>query len=205
MNRNIRIKTAAVMMVSLVLSGCAIHNLDNTFDETGPFINLEKYEFETTIGQKIDFSNITGYDDVDGLMPVYVVGDINYDQAGEYYPVLSCTDTSENETTVGIIVKVLPASEIPVDPSTDTETQEYVPVPSTCDKEDAEDLAYPCNVVLPSHLEEYLTIYPGESGKQSCEKTVLYQSGEGTCKVILANDGTFWGYGLTFAEQEEEE
>ena len=194
--------------VSVLLSGCALVTHPNTsYDTDPPFINLMQYEFETAVNEPIDFSNITGYDDVDGLLRVNVVGTIDYTTPGEYYPVLVCVDTSGNETDIGIIVKVLQEVQIPEPAGSEgnTEVPEPEPTPSTCDSADARDPDRPCRIVLSEDLEFYETLYIGEKGQVSCVKTEAFQSGIAACEPVFMNDGSFWGYGLIAMENVQEE
>ena len=201
------LKLCAVPLV--LLMGCSVLTHSSTsYDTDGPYINITQYEFETTVNNPIDFSNITGYDDVDGLLRVNVVGNIDYTKPGEYYPVLICVDTSGNETEAGIIVKVLEENQLPPDitpPENPDPQPDPEPTPSTCDSEDARDPGRPCKVVLSEDLEFYETLYIGETGEASCMKTEAYNNGTASCEPLFTNDGTFWGYGLIAAENAKKE
>ena len=63
-----------LLLCTILLAGCNHTRISNTNDITGPYINLIKYEFTTVVGKEIDFSNISAYDDVDGLMSVSIKG-----------------------------------------------------------------------------------------------------------------------------------
>ncbi len=187
-------KRRLLAAVILLTAGCgAVRDDVQDGDTTGPYINLNKYVFETGIGEKIDFSYITGYDDVDGLVPVTVSGIIDYDEPGEYYPVLSAVDYSGNETLVGIVV-IVREDMRPEGGSEPAETPE-IPEETECLKAGAKDESLPCGVVLPAEAEEYSMLYAGEGGRERCEAAE-----EGSCEVLYTNDGTFWGYGLKKGE-----
>ncbi len=68
-------KLLCVLLSLLVLSGCegSLMKPADDFvvsdDKFGPYINIRMFEYTTTVGNPVDFSNVTGYDDVDGLMP----------------------------------------------------------------------------------------------------------------------------------------
>ena len=74
-------------------------------------INMTQYEFTTTVGTPINFTNISGYDDYDGLLNTHLEGYVDYNTAGDYYPSITCTDFSGNKTSVPITIHVLPALE----------------------------------------------------------------------------------------------
>lgn len=186
----------------IVLAGCSNKISVTSNDETGPYINLSKYEFETSIGNSIDFSNISAYDDVDGLMPVFVKGYINYNLVGEYYPTLYSIDTSGNETDIIVTVRVLDTEYVEVSDTTADDNEELIEE-ETCTKEGT-DNNYACDVVLPSVASNYTMLYLGEEGKERCEKNIVIKDEDETsekqsvvgCEIIYTNDGSFWGYGL---------
>lgn len=154
-------------------------------DTIPPYINMTQYEFYTETGKPINFSNIGGYDDVDGVLPTRVRGYVDYNTPGDYFPSIVCADLSNNESEVVITIHVVEEGKIPV---TTTETPE--PTPSAC--ENGEDPNKPCGVVLSNTVRVYKTLYAGEDGKALCESI----NGEDACEVIYANDGSFWGYGV---------
>ncbi|MBR2793068.1 MAG: hypothetical protein IKE16_00365, partial [Solobacterium sp.] len=78
-----------------------------TPDTMAPYINMRQYEFYTEVNKPIDFSNIGGYDDVDGLLPTRLRGYVDYSTPGDYYPSIICTDLSNNESEVIITIHVL--------------------------------------------------------------------------------------------------
>ena len=177
----------------LLLVGCDSAEISNTHDVNGPYINLSKYEFTTIIGKTIDFSNISAYDDVDGLMPVFIKGYINYEEAGEYYPILYSVDTSGNETDVPITVYVKDSEYVELeDTEDDSIIEESKVIEENCTKEGSNP-NYPCLVVLPDEAKQYEIVYQGEKGKEYCEAK---KSEEDSCEMIFTNDKTFWGYGL---------
>ncbi|MGN1388517.1 MAG: hypothetical protein ACI4WR_02610 [Bulleidia sp.] len=180
------------LLCALLLTGCTGNESTavNTSDDTnGPYINMVQYEFSTTVGNPIDFSNISGYDDVDGLLPTSVRGYVNYEQPGDYYPSIVCTDLSGNETAIPITVHVLNTPDPVPSPSPE-------PAPSmestTCSE--GKDPDQPCSVVLSDDLSSYTTIYEGEAGYDACINAA--GGDETACEIITANDGSFWGYGL---------
>ena len=159
-----------------------------TPDTMAPYINMRQYEFYTEVNKPIDFSNIGGYDDVDGLLPTRLRGYVDYSTPGDYYPSIICTDLSNNESEVIITIHVLESGTLETPPP-DQPTPE--PTPSFCDSPDAMDRSQPCTVVIGSVLDQYKRVYEGEEGKDLCFEL----EGEDSCEVILRNDGTFWGYG----------
>ena len=184
-------KNRTWIAAALLLAGCAAADRrPEGSDTTGPYINLNKYVFDTTVGKEIDFSYITGYDDVDGLVPVTVLGTIDYDTPGEYYPVLSAVDYSNNETLVGIVVNV--KEETGADPSPEPETPPQEEEEPGCTAAGALRSDVPCGAVVPETAAEYEMLYPGRDGKERC--------GEG-CEEVLTNDGSFWGYGKRKEDQ----
>ena len=98
---NIPMKQILTLLIcTILLAGCASSDstaVSTSDDTNGPYINMVQYEFTTTVSNPIDFSNISGYDDVDGLLPTSVRGYVNYEQPGDYYPSIVCTDLSGNE------------------------------------------------------------------------------------------------------------
>ncbi len=179
------------LLCLLILAGCtgSESTAAASGDTNGPYINMVQYEFSTTVGNPIDFSNISGYDDVDGLLPTSLRGYVNYEQPGDYYPSIVCTDLSGNETAIPITVHVLNTPD-PI-PSASSE-----PAPSmestTC--REGKDPDQPCSVVLSDDLSSYRTIYEGEGGYESCIRAA--EGDEAACEIIKTNDGSFWGYGL---------
>ena len=157
-------------------------------DTMPPYINLTQYEFYTEVGTPIDFSNIGGYDDIDGMLPTRLRGYVDYTTPGDYYPSIVCTDLSNNESEAVITIHVVEEGGLPVQQNAPTPE----PTPSTCEK--GTDPEQPCSVVLKETAEQYKTLYYGTEGKEFCEE----DSGdeEYSCEVIYRNDGTFWGYGL---------
>ena len=175
----------AWIIAAVLLSGCT--TADRTpagSDTTGPYINLNKYVFDTTVGNEIDFSYITGYDDVDGLVPVTVLGQIDYNTPGEYYPVLSAVDYSNNETLVGIVVNV--REEMHTDVTPEPEVIPHEEEAAGCDNDHALRPDLPCSVVVPETAEGYEMLYYGTDGLERCGEA---------CEAVYRNDGTFWGYG----------
>ncbi len=183
--------------VLLLLTGCqgrAVEYIQQREDNISPYINMSNWYFETEKGNPLDFSNISGYDDVDGLLPVNLEGYVDYTKVGEYYPSLTCTDLSGNKTVQVITVKVV--EEGSLQPAK-TELPEDLPepTPSTCEKENALDPSKPCGVVLPETIMDYVTIIEAEEGFDACE-AYAPEGSKWTCEEIYTNDGTLWGYGL---------
>lgn len=179
-------KLSAVLLLSIT-AGCAYRNEETPVvnDTMAPYINMRQYEFYTEVNQPLNFSNIGGYDDIDGMLPTRVRGYIDYTRPGEYYPSIVCTDLSGNESEQVITVHVVESGQMPV--AAVAETPE--PTPSTCEK--GTDPEQPCSVVLKESVAEYKTLYAGKEGKEQCEAAY----GEDACEVIKRNDGSFWGYG----------
>ena len=178
----------------LFLAGCAVINQDssilpvNTPDTMPPYINMKQYEFYTEVNHPIDFSNIGGYDDVDGLLPTRLRGDVDYTKPGEYYPSIVCTDLSNNESEVIITIHVMESGALESDQENVPEPE---PTPSGCDVSVAVDPSLPCSSVPVDVISQYETVFEGEEGKALCKE----QYGEEACEVILRNDGSFWGVG----------
>lgn len=186
-------KKILLLINVILLSACSTSSIGSSNDVTGPYINLSQYEFVTVVGKPIDFSNVSAYDDVDGLMSVSVKGYVNYDEAGEYYPILYSIDTSGNETDVPVTVYVRDAEYVEIE-----EAQENIVVDdetiekANCTKEGS-NTDYPCEVVLPTEANNYIQLFDGETGKERCEEIA---SENESCEVVYKNDHTFWGYGL---------
>lgn len=159
-------------------------------DEYPPYISLGTYEFQTVVGQPIDFSNINAYDDVDGLVKVEVEGDIDYNTPGEYYPSLISRDTSGNTTEITITVTVKETLE--TTPDIEQVEEEVIEVETSCANSKAQNPEAPCDVVLSEQIEEDIELYYGSKGKDLCEER-LEENEE--CHVIVRNDGSYWGYG----------
>ena len=130
-------------------------------------------------------------------MSVSIKGYINYDEAGEYYPILYSIDTSGNETDVPITVYVKDSEYVELEDTKDDSLQEESKVViENCTKEDT-DSNYPCLAVLPDVAKQYEKLYQGKKGKEYCENDI---SEEDSCEVVVTNDKTFWGYGLKKGE-----
>ena len=183
-------KRLITVVCAVLLAGCAEREgTPSGRDTTGPFINISKYVFDTTVGNEIDFSYITGYDDVDGLVPVQVLGTIDYSKPGEYYPVLSAVDYSNNETLVGIVVIVHEEDGTQTVP--EPEQKPEIPQETGCTAPGALREDIPCGVVPPETAQVYDMLFPGEGGEERCEAWEA-----GSCEAVYTNDGSFWGYGL---------
>ena len=193
------IKKLLILFVCLVgLSGCSIDLLNfgvkpvEVNDEYPPYININKYEYITTIGKPVDFSNITAYDDIDGVCQVEMQGYVNYNKAGEYYPVLIARDTSENKTSVTVTVIVLDHIEEPEVTDGGVSEEETIVEETTCDKANAKDKNYPCSVVIPSEASLYSVLFMGNDANEKC---VGSEEEPYTCQAVYTNDNTLWGYG----------
>ena len=179
-------RTAAAVLAALACTACAAKQSESAVNDTmAPYINMRQYEFYTEVGQPLNFSNIGGYDDIDGMLPTWLRGYVDYSRPGEYYPSIVCTDLSGNESEQVITVHVVESGQLPV--ASAAETPE--PTPSTCEK--GTDPEQPCSVVLAEEQAPYNKLYPGEEGKKQCEDA----NGEDACEVIHRNDGSTWGYG----------
>lgn len=189
-----------IVLISLcsLLTGCynglriGIKPVD-TGDTVPPYINLNTYEFVTAVGMPIDFSNITAYDDVDGLTPVEVKGRIDYSKPGEYYPALCSQDTSGNAVEVDIYVVVVEALE----PTAEAETVlPEEPIEIGCSMAGAKRHDLPCDKVVPEDLEEYDKLFYGQEGLEMCLNGKNEKAEDApACEVIRTNSGSFWGYG----------
>jgi hypothetical protein len=201
-----------LVLCAAVLAGCSSSGVSfvkpkptEKTDTGAPYINISQYVYETPVGHPIDFSNITGYDDVDGLMPVSVEGYIDYGKPGEYYPKLVCTDTSGNESEVAITVDVVEEVYSSEPPAAVTDFNSTpAPTASSCDAAGAKDSGLPCTVLVPADIAAYETIYKGEEGLTACQAAAAQESAETpgavkSCEQLSCNDGSFWGYGLKTA------
>ncbi len=199
-------KIFALGAALLLLTGCEgilssdPENAVNYDDRYGPYINIRMFEYTTTVGNPVDFSNVTGYDDVDGLMPVDVTGDISYDVPGDYTLVLSCSDTSGNETTVDVIVHVVETYQPSETP--DTSQQEPQAAETGCKAYNAKDPERGCGDVMEEDAEKYDLLYQGEEWHQIC---INAAGDKGVCEAVHTNDGSFWGYGVIRVVETEEE
>ena len=192
-------------IIACMLAGCNTSSGSGTGtsnDTSAPYINIKNYEYTTNINTPIDFSNITGYDDVDGLLNTSVEGYIDYSQPGDYYPKITCTDLSGNESEVGITVHVLDTVDVASAVPSETPTAQDQTAAEGCDVKGAMDSSKPCDEVLPGVTDPYQTIYEGEAGKDKCE-TAASNSTNGSCTAIYRNDGQLWGYGYTSAPVQE--
>ncbi len=183
----------SVLLLVLLLGGCRIDDGVGYTDENGPYINVRQYEFTTEVGNPIDFSNITGYDDYDGLLKTSVQGKIDYEQTGDYYPQITCTDLSGNTTSVGITVHVVDSLPKPLDQP--KESASPTPSQTPCTMQNAVDETVACDVVPPAYVDAYEKLYIGEKGEIACRHAVESGLGE-SCAIVTTNDGRFWGYGL---------
>ncbi len=181
----------------ILLAGCrgrAVEYIQQREDNISPYINMSNWYFETELGRPLDFSNISGYDDVDGLLPVRIEGYIDYTKTGEYYPSLTCTDLSGNKTVQVITIRVV--EEGTMHPAQTEEPEELPePTPSTCEEAGAKDPERPCGVVLPEDVRDYVTIYQAEEGTDTCQ-AYAPEGSRWTCEEIYTNDGRLWGYGV---------
>lgn len=184
----------SIFMISLALVGCKQLPLKESVgiekDITAPYINIKNYEYTTSLNKPVDFSNVTGYDDVDGLMKVNVVGYIDYTKVGDYFPLLTCRDTSGNESSIAVTVHVIELIE------QDTFEDETIAfsMENTCNHVEAKAQNVACDIVIPSDLENVQTAYFGIDGMTRCEAAIL--SEKQSCIALYRNDGEFWGYGL---------
>ena len=183
-----------------MLAGCsstASSSITGSGDISAPYINIKNYEYTTTVNTPIDFSNITGYDDVDGLLNTEVEGYINYSKAGDYYPVITCIDLSGNESKIGITVHVLDSMDATALPTPESSAPPEISS-AGCTISSARSADYPCDAVLPADTDRFQTLYEGAEGKDKCEAAAADKN-SGSCSVIYRNDGSFWGYGYASA------
>ncbi len=191
-------KKILILISAILLYACSTSQISSSNDVTGPYINLTQYEFFTVVGKPIDFSNVSAYDDVDGLMDVSVKGYVNYDEAGEYYPILYSIDTSGNETDVPVTVYVKDSEYVEIEESQEnTIVSEEEIEKENCTKEGSNS-DYPCDVVLNEDASEYIELFDGKSGEERCNAKV---SEDSSCEIVYTNDHTFWGYGLKKTEE----
>ena len=181
-------KVLAFVLMLCFAVGCHRAETVPTVEDTmSPYINMTQYEFYTEVNKPIDFSNIGGYDDIDGMLPTRLKGFVDYTTPGEYYPSIICRDLSGNESEVIITIHVVEEGELPVAPAVETPE----PTPSTC--ANGMNPEQPCSMVLPETVAEYKTLYYGTEGKENCEAV---NEEAGSCEMIYRNDGTLWGYGV---------
>lgn len=194
-------KTAIVLSLS-VLTGCAgvLPDSAQPEDKQGPYINLTTYEFHTTVGQPIDFSNISAYDDVDGMLPVYVIDDADYRKAGEYYPVFTARDTTGNVTEVPVTVYVEEAVYVEPEPAVTAAPEAE---DTGCEAENAADPDKPCSMVSDTDAAEYRKLFYGYGAEQRCRTEAAKING--SCYAVNTNDGSLWGYGLSEKPEPEPE
>ncbi len=191
-------KKILILISAILLYACSTSQISSSNDVTGPYINLTQYEFFTVVGKPIDFSNVSAYDDVDGLMDVSVKGYVNYDEAGEYYTILYSIDTSGNETDVPVTVYVKDSEYVEIEESQEnTIVSEEEIEKENCTKEGSNS-DYPCDVVLNEDASEYIELFDGKSGEERCNAKA---SEEASCEIVYTNDHTFWGYGLKKTEE----
>lgn len=191
-------KQLLTLLLCFSLYGCGSTLLNQAGDTTPPYINLTNEEFTTVVGQPIDFSNITAYDEVDGLLRVMVSGYINYNEPGTYYPLLKTADTSGNEISVPITIHVKKADYVMPGDSKEIET-----VITTCSAQGARDNNQPCNRILQEDLDKYVIVFKNGEGEERCQNFIT--SDRGACEIIRTNDGTFWGYGYYETDEQPEE
>ncbi len=128
-----------------------------------------------------------------------MIGKIDYNTPGDYTQILSCSDTSGNETQVEVkihVAEIYQASEAP-----EEQTEEKEPVPATCSKWNAKDPERACGAVLSQDIAKYDLLYQGEEWHQIC---INAAADTGACEAIHTNDGSFWGYGVIRHVEEEE-
>lgn len=197
MNRmNLKKMIAGVLIAGCVVLAACQSSSSEKADQNGPYINMTQYEFTTTVGTPINFTNISGYDDYDGLLNTHLEGYVDYNTAGDYYPSITCTDFSGNKTSVPITIHVLPAlgetdSQDTAEPSASTESG----CPSGKDADQA------CDAVLDEDADAYVKLFYGSTGKEACE--ALLQENDGrSCQPVYRNDGKLWGYGLLEAQND---
>lgn len=184
------------VMCLLLMAGCTKQEETTAVeqgydDQIGPYINMTTYDFTTVAGSPLDFSNITGYDDYDGLLSTKVEGYVDYQVPGDYYPSITCTDFSGNKTSIVITVHVVNAELHGSETAAPTEKPEEQP--QGCDTEWAEEPGMPCGSVLDPEAEKYSMLFAGEEGLQQC---ITYSGNEKSCEAVKSNDGSTWGYGI---------
>ncbi len=189
-------KKYLISLSLIFLMGCQRTEFVVSNDFDIPYINITQYEFTTQVGVPLDFSNVTGYDDIDGMLPVSVEGYINYNKEGEYYPSLVCIDTSGNENRTPITIYVV--SEYDVEANANLDASNYYEL--KCRSEDAEDAEKPCKYVSKEKSRYYDVLYLGEDGIETCVNDSNLKQ---TCEVIYANDKSIWGYGRREKTEEE--
>ncbi len=195
-------RTAAWLLLPLMLGGCQDNSdvqMVQTYDEVAPYINLSTYVFNTPVGSPIDFSNVTAYDDVDGLVTTYFRGNVDYSTAGTYTGEIYAVDTSGNESSVSITIYVY---ELPAEAATPTPTAEATASAETisgCPYRYAVDPELDCDVVPSENLSAYVTVYVGREGLQEAQNDAG-DAENAVIEIIRTNSGRFWGYGLRYEE-----
>lgn len=186
---------AKKLFVSVLITGCAVlaacqSASGSRADQNGPYINMTQYEFSTTVGTPINFSNISGYDDYDGLLNTHLEGYVDYNKPGDYYPSITCTDFSGNKTKESITIHVLPA---PMESDSATAQSPSAFAQSGCPGANDPDLA--CDSVMDEEAQQFSELFYGSTGQQACQAR-LEEQDERSCQPVYRNDGTLWGYGL---------
>ena len=197
MNRmNAKKLIAAVLAAGLgVLAACQSSPTEKT-DQNGPYINMTQYEFTTTVGTPINFTNISGYDDYDGLLNTHLEGYVDYNTAGDYYPSITCTDFSGNKTSVPITIHVLPALE---EGESQASAEPAASAESGCPG--ASDPSLACDVVPDETASRYSQLFYGSQGSEACQALLEEDDGR-SCQPVYRNDGKLWGYGLLEAQDD---
>lgn len=182
-------KKQVTLFLAFILVGCSKpYQMIQKIDYYPPFINLKQSDFYTDVGKPLDFSNVTGYDDFDGLLPTSIEGKVDYSHAGNYPLKVICKDLSGNQSSYDIIVHVQEKVESVI--STEQPTLEKV----SCDSRNAKDSSKACDWVDPKVLEDFEIVYSNDVPKELCIETG--KSLEQDCEIILQNNQKTWGYGI---------
>ncbi len=187
-------RICVLLVLSCLLLGCSTSTgqLNNgNVDVSPPYVNLQVLEFTTPRGTKVDLSNVNGYDDVDGLLPVYVDGYVDYNKVGVYYPSLVCTDLSGNEASVVVTINVIEKTTVDDSEIMQHELESFEV--NGCALKDCKDPSIPCDAVVSSELEPYTYVFVGEEGYDIALSYVIHEE---SIEVITRNNGEFFGYGI---------
>lgn len=192
-------KFGILVIILLLLTSCQT-NTENEMidlgDVTPPWIQVESYEFETTVGNPINMETASAYDETDGPCEIRIIGTVNFNKVGEYYLKYVSKDLSGNiqEQPFTVIVN-------------EVGNKASTPLPTEDDKEElgcknknAKDKYLSCNHMV-SDVSEIEMIFQGNEGYTACmaygdelEESKEIQSYK--CVPLLRNDYNNWGYGI---------
>lgn len=196
-------KVLSMIFILVMLTACQKNDkseLIELADQTPPWIQVESYEFATTVGNPINLETASAYDETDGPCEVVIVGTVNFNKSGEYYLKYVAKDLSGNveEEPFTVIVN---------------EENEKTPLPSKsddinknmgCDKNNAMDSQVPCNKMM-TDVTNVQRIFQGKEGYDACvvygnEQKEMEIIKSYQCQKLMRNDNKLWGYGITVKE-----